>query len=69
MERKDSTRIPGIPTKEKIWVTHKTEQGNTYYITANQRRDMYFIYQNVDGTAVKQGRGQNPALLLSKYAK
>lgn len=61
--------IKGIPSNENIWVTQKTESGNTYYITAKDRRDMYFIYQNIEGKAVKIGKGHNPAKLSEIYAK
>lgn len=62
-------RVKGIPPSETIWVTQKTESGNTYYITAKDRRDMYFIYKNVEGQAVKIGKGRNPAKLAEEYAK
>jgi len=61
--------IKGIPKNETVWVTQKTLTGNTYYITAKQQRDMYFIYKNEDGTAVKCGKGKNPTVLIEKYAK
>lgn len=62
-------RIKGIPASEKLWVTQKTESCNTYYVTSKENRDMYFIYKDVDGMAVKQGKGKNPAQLVDKYAK
>lgn len=62
-------KIKGIPANETIWVTQKTESGNTYYVTAKPQRDKYFIYKLVDGTAVKIGSGKNPAKLAEQYAK
>jgi len=62
-------KIKGIPANETIWVIQKTESGNTYYVTAKQQRDKYFIYKLVDGAAVKLGSGKNPAKLTEQYAK
>ena len=61
-------KIKGIPASETVWVIQKTETANTYYVTAKQQRDMYFIYRWVDDHAEKIGRGKNPAKLIDQYA-
>lgn len=62
--------VQGIPKNEKIWTTSKTLAGNTYYITAKiTNRDMYFIYQLIDGKAVKIGKNKNPNILSQQYVK
>lgn len=69
MKRNTKPVVAGIPASEKIWLIQKVESGNTYYVTAKESRDMYFIYKDEDGKAVKQGKGQDPADLVAKYAR
>lgn len=61
--------IKGIPSNEILWLTQKTESGNIYYVTSKKVRDKYYIYQLVDGVAVKLGSGKNPAKLADQYMK
>ena len=65
-----SIQINGIPKSEDIWLTQRSVNGGTYYITAKRdRRDMYFIYKMVDGKAVKLGKHQNPTELTARYVE
>lgn len=59
--------INGIPKSERIWVTHKTEKGETFYITSKESRDCYFIYKEEKGKAVKLGKASSPVDLEKKY--
>ena len=58
--------VSGIPKSETIWVTYTTRDGDTYYTTAKQSRDYYFLYKLVDGKAQKLGKAKNP-IELEKY--
>lgn len=60
-------QIKGIPKSEILWLTQKTNSGNTYYITSKQQRDRYYLYQLIDGSAVKLCSDKNPARLLDQY--
>lgn len=62
-------KIKGIPPSETIWVIQKTKNGDTYYITAKDRRDMYYIYKEEHGEAIKLNKGKNPARLLDQYTQ
>lgn len=53
----------GISKTEKIWVTYQTDDGDTYYITSNRDRSMYFLYKRDEDKVVKLGKSKNPKSL------
>ena len=58
------TDVKGIPSLERLWVTIIAENGSRFYITSKSSdRSMYYIYQEVDGKAVKLAKGDNPRKL------
>lgn len=59
--------MTGIPKSERIWVKILDNKGTAFYITSNPIRNMYFIYRDDNGKAVKLGKGINPILLEQKY--
>lgn len=59
----------GIPTKETIWAQHVTESGRVYYVTSTALRDVYYMYEVVDGKATKLGKASTPPELEKKFIK
>ena len=61
--------MTGIPSTEKIWFQRFTVDGRHYCITSKMSRDIYYIYEIIDGKATKLGKGPNPPTLEEKFIK
>lgn len=58
--------MSGIPASETVWETITQKGGTVWYITSKQNRDMYFLYKNTKGKAVKVGKDKDPSRLYQK---
>lgn len=58
-----------IPVKnETLWTTYRDSQNNVqFFITSNNSRDTYFLYEVQDKTNKKLGRGRSPCELEEKF--
>lgn len=61
--------MTGIPSNEKIWFQRTTTNGKHYCITSKASRDIYYIYEVIDGKATKLGKGATPPVLEEKFIK
>lgn len=59
-------RTKSIPSNEVLWVTIINGDGNNYYITSDQYRNYYYIY---DFEYNKLGKNVDPIALEKKYVK
>lgn len=42
-----------ISKSEILWLTQTTSTNKTYLITSNQQRDIYYLYEVIDGKPIK----------------
>ena len=56
-----------IPAVEKICLTVRNDDGETYFITQNRVTKKFTLYQLNDGDAKKIGTGNSPKKLEEKY--
>ena len=61
--------MDGIPKSEIIWLHRIEKNGDQYYITSKEQRDLYFIYKVENGKAIKLGKGKSPPALEETYIK
>lgn len=54
--------------EETVWVTHYTETGRTYYITSDDYRRSYHLWENIKGTPKYKREAEDPTDLY-KYCK
>jgi len=58
------------PKNEIIWVGYYDKDKNLRYIVSSKHnRELYFIYEYVDGKFVKLDKGKDPKKLADKYVK
>ena len=59
--------MTGIGKNETTWVQYLVDGKAKYLVTSNQNRDMYFLYEIIDGKAVKtKYKNSNPLELYDK---
>ena len=57
-----------IPKDERVWVTYKNKRGEVrYLITSKQARDVYFLYEQIDGDLKRLWKSPSPEALLEKF--
>lgn len=56
----------GIPKDEILWETY-TNGEDTYKITSNKQRDVYFMYKEENNTFKKLGKASSPPELYKKF--
>lgn len=54
---------------EILWLTYKSESGKTYYIASTALRDMYYLYENVNGIITKTKRKSKNPIDLYDFMK
>ena len=59
---------PKCPRGETVWVDYCNGKGETMFIlTSKEARDMYFLYELVDGAYKKLGKAKEPPELEKKF--
>lgn len=56
------------PRGEIVWVEYRNKDGKTLFIlTSKETRDMYFLYELVNGVFNKLGKAKEPPELEKKF--
>ena len=58
-----------ISKSEILWLTQNTSTNKTYLITSNQQRDIYYLYEVIDGKPIKTKYKAPDPTVLDKYIK
>ena len=58
-----------ISKSETLWLQYSVDSKLKYIITSNQNRDTYYLYEVIDGRAVKTKYKAETPDLLNKWIK
>lgn len=59
---------PKLPKGETVWVEYQNRNHDTLFIlTSKETRDMYFLYELVNGVFKKLGKAKEPPELEQKF--
>lgn len=56
------------PKNEILWTTYRNSENEVmFYLTSNQSRDTYYMYEMQDTSGKKLGRGKTPPELEERF--